>query len=215
MGTVIQSCGRINIQPNVLRALTKTTFGQSKEDITLMYKQYIKPILSYSHTEWQPDTAASYIQKEQIALNSATGCIQTLLIPRLQRETLLLPLKQHLLMKLPNPTYLHHFRSASAPRQSTPTSHYWHYNNDVLPNTGKESSISCPPFLETLKFVLLRSCMVRQSAPSNGRTWYVSLLLSLHQKIRSHHSALIYTQLTPYTANTILGTITPATNTKP
>ena len=31
---------------NVLRALTNTTFGQSKEDITLVYKQYIRSILT-------------------------------------------------------------------------------------------------------------------------------------------------------------------------
>ena len=33
---------------NVLRALTNTTFGQSKEDITLVNKQYIRPILTYA-----------------------------------------------------------------------------------------------------------------------------------------------------------------------
>ena len=30
----------------VIQARTNTIFGQSKEDITLMYKQYIRPILT-------------------------------------------------------------------------------------------------------------------------------------------------------------------------
>jgi len=44
---------------NVLRALTNTTFGQSKEDITLVHKQYIRPILTYGQPAWQPHTATT------------------------------------------------------------------------------------------------------------------------------------------------------------
>ena len=51
---------------NVFRALTNTTFGESKE-ITLVYKQYTRPILRYAHQVWQPNTKAIHIQKQQIA----------------------------------------------------------------------------------------------------------------------------------------------------
>ena len=46
---------------NVLRALTNTSFGHSKEDITKVYKQYIRPIPSYAHPSWEPSTANSTI----------------------------------------------------------------------------------------------------------------------------------------------------------
>ena len=48
---------------NVLRSLTHTTYGHSKEDITTLYKQYIRPILTYAHTAWQPDTSQTHLSK--------------------------------------------------------------------------------------------------------------------------------------------------------
>ena len=64
---------------NILRALTNTSFGHSKEDITQIYKQYIRPILSYAHTAWQPDTADTHIEKlhttHYTALRIAPGCV--------------------------------------------------------------------------------------------------------------------------------------------
>ena len=41
---------------NVIRSFTHTTYGHSKEDITKIYKQYIRPIPTYAQTAWQPDT---------------------------------------------------------------------------------------------------------------------------------------------------------------
>ena len=83
--------------------LNSTIFGQSKEDITLVYKHYIRPILTYTHPAWQPDTRRTHINKLQIthnrALRIANSCTQTTPIPHLHRETLVLPLKQHMLMR--------------------------------------------------------------------------------------------------------------------
>ena len=50
---------------NVLRALTNTSFGHSKEDIARVYKQYIRPILSYAHPSWQTDLANSHMERLQ------------------------------------------------------------------------------------------------------------------------------------------------------
>ena len=47
---------------NVLWALTNTTFGHFKEDITLEYKQYIGPKLTYAHPARQLDTKSTYVQ---------------------------------------------------------------------------------------------------------------------------------------------------------
>ena len=53
----------------------------SKEGITTIYKQYIRPILTYAHTAWQPDTAKTHINELQttqnIALPIARWCTQT------------------------------------------------------------------------------------------------------------------------------------------
>ena len=88
---------------NVIRALTHTTYGHSKEDITTIYKQYIRPILTYAHTAWQPDTAHTHIHKLQItqntALRIATGCTQTTPTAHLHEETQVLPLTDHLDMR--------------------------------------------------------------------------------------------------------------------
>ena len=88
---------------NVLHALTNTTFGHSKEDITQVYKQFIRPILSYAHPAWHPDIADSHIRKLQTTENSAhriaTGCTKTTPIHHLQHETQVLPLNQHLRMR--------------------------------------------------------------------------------------------------------------------
>jgi len=76
-----------------------------------------------------PGTATTQINKLQvtqnIALRIATGCTQTTPIPHLHRETQLLLLKQHMLMRGTHiytstdcPTHpLHHLRSAPARRQ--------------------------------------------------------------------------------------------------
>ena len=88
---------------NVIRALSHTTFGHSKEDITTTYKQYIRPILTYAHTAWQPDTAKTHIDKLQItqntALRIATGCTNTTPIQHLHEEAQVLPLKSHMDMR--------------------------------------------------------------------------------------------------------------------
>ena len=48
---------------NLIRSLTHTTYGHSKEDITKYTKKCIRPVLTYAHTAWQPDTAKTHINK--------------------------------------------------------------------------------------------------------------------------------------------------------
>ena len=91
-------------QLNILRSLTHTTFGHSKEDITTMYKQYIRQILTYTHTAWQPDTAAktniNKLQSTQTtAIWIATGCTKSTPLPHLHEETQVIPLTSHMDMR--------------------------------------------------------------------------------------------------------------------
>lgn len=87
---------------NVLRALSNTTFGHSKESITTIYKQFIRPILTYAHPSWNTDIAPTHtntLQKTQnMALRVATGCTKTTPIDHLHEETLVLPLKHNMNM---------------------------------------------------------------------------------------------------------------------
>ena len=56
---------------NVLRALTHTKYGHSQEHITQVYKQFIRPILTYAHTAWQPLLKDTNLEKLQITQNVA------------------------------------------------------------------------------------------------------------------------------------------------
>ena len=135
---------------NVLRALTNTSFGHSKEDIARVYKQYIRPILSYAHTSWQTDLAATHMNRLQTtqnaALRIATGCTASTPVHHLHHETRVLPIRYHLHMRgthifsaTESPTHpLHRLRSAPARRSRTNPPHqtsaaYYQRELDSIP----------------------------------------------------------------------------------
>ena len=86
-----------------LKALTGTTYGQSKESITTLYKQYIRTLLTYASPAWSSITSTSNTRHLQTiqnaALRIATGCTQPTDIPHLHHETKVLTLHQHLDMR--------------------------------------------------------------------------------------------------------------------
>ena len=45
---------------NTLRTLTETDFGQQKETLTLIYKQYIRLVLEYASTAWATNIAITH-----------------------------------------------------------------------------------------------------------------------------------------------------------
>ena len=140
---------------NVLKALTQTTFGHSKEDITTLYKQYIRPILTYAHMAWQPNLADTHLHKLQrtqnAALRIATGCTQSSPTPHLHEETKVLPLSTHMDMRGTHqytssldPTHpLHHTltpRHTARHIHNTPAEHYTSLYNS-LPPTPQGTSL--------------------------------------------------------------------------
>ena len=140
---------------NVLRALTHTTYGHSKEDITTLYKQFIRPILTYAHTAWSPDTATTHIEKLQktqnAALRIATGNTTTTPSDHVHEETRVLPLTTHMDMRgthfytsTLDPSHPLHYMQTErrTPRNihTTPATHYkQHY--DTLPPTPPNTSL--------------------------------------------------------------------------
>ena len=139
---------------NVLRALSHTTYGHSKEDITTTYKQYIRPILTYAHTAWQPDLARVHRTKLQTtqntALRIATCCTATSPQGHLHDETHVLPLKYHWDMRgthIYNSTVdpnhpLHHMQAPTRTRRqihNTPATHYRTLTDSLPPARDGES----------------------------------------------------------------------------
>ena len=85
---------------NILKALTTTHWGKTKETLINTYKTITRPILEYTNTVWSPIISDTNTQKLQTiqntALRIATGCTQDTNTQHLHTETKTLPLKQHL-----------------------------------------------------------------------------------------------------------------------
>ena len=148
---------RAKTRLNVLRALTHSTYGYSREDISQIYKQYVRPIITYAHPAWHPDIADTHMRKiqttENTALRIATGCTSSTPIHHLQHETRIIPLKQHMRMtgtqvfsSTQNPAHpLHHLRQPPArqprrnPPHTTPAKYYTSSLQSIPPPTGNTS----------------------------------------------------------------------------
>ena len=88
---------------NTFRTLTGTDFGQHKETLTLIYKQYICSVLEYTSPGWAPNLATAHHNTLQTIQNNAlriiTGCTQTTLTNPLHYETQVLTLQDHINMR--------------------------------------------------------------------------------------------------------------------
>jgi len=93
---------KVKKSTNILKALTTTKWGKSKETIVSTYKTIIRPVIEYGNTIWSPlvsDTNLSQIQiLQNSALRIATGCTADTNINHLHQETQVLPLKEHLFL---------------------------------------------------------------------------------------------------------------------
>jgi len=89
----------INRRNNILRSLTGTSWGQSKETILSTYKAIGRSIANYAAPVWGPNLSDTNFKRIQTAQNSAlrtaTGCLKITPIPHLHQETKLLPIKPH------------------------------------------------------------------------------------------------------------------------
>ena len=85
---------------NILKALTTSSWGFSKENILSTYKALTRPIINYGAPIWHPNLARSRLQKLETVQNSAlriaTGCHKMAAIDHLHTETNILPLHTHL-----------------------------------------------------------------------------------------------------------------------
>jgi hypothetical protein len=90
---------KIHRRNNILRSLTGTSWGQSKETILSTFKTIGRSIANYAAPVWCPhlsDTNFKKIQTSQnSALRTATGCLKITPIPHLHQESQILPIQAH------------------------------------------------------------------------------------------------------------------------
>ena len=142
---------------NVMKALSSTTFGHSKESLTALYKQYVRPVLSYGSMAWAPDLAQSHMQvlqrTQNAALRIATGCVRSTPVAHLHAETKVLPIRDHLDMRSTqayaaaadpgHPLHgLHHPVDTRRHLHSTPASHYGSLRTLIPPPPERRTELS-------------------------------------------------------------------------
>ena len=85
---------------NLLKLLTSTHWGKSKETLITTYKTLLLPIIEYANTIWSPiisSTSLNRLQKIQnAALRTITGCTLDTNTQHLHSKTKILPLQNHL-----------------------------------------------------------------------------------------------------------------------
>ena len=60
---IIDLTNKTRSRLNVLKAHTTTTFGLHKESIVNVYKQFLRPIISYASRAWSSDLANTHTQR--------------------------------------------------------------------------------------------------------------------------------------------------------
>ena len=88
---------------NVMKALSSTAFGHSKESQVALYRRFIRPVMSYACASWAPDLAKTHMEvlqrTQNAALRIATGCVKSTPTAHLHAETKVLPLQHHVDMR--------------------------------------------------------------------------------------------------------------------
>ena len=78
-----------------LRLLAGTSWGCSKETLTLVYKQYLEPLLTYAAPVWAPNASPSSVlclqRVQSAALRIISGCHTITRVEYLHQETKILP----------------------------------------------------------------------------------------------------------------------------
>ena len=85
---------------HIMKTLTTTHWGESKETLNITYKAIIRPILEYASAIWSPIISNTNMNKLQTIHNSAlrtiTGCTLDTNTHHLHTETKVLPIDTHM-----------------------------------------------------------------------------------------------------------------------
>ena len=164
-----------------LRCISASSWGPSKESLSVLYKAFLRPLLTYASPGWFPFLSATNITKferlHRVASRAITGCLSSSPISLLLTEASLPPL----LVTLTHFTLFSHERALRLPT-SFPISDLarlgvkprlrrssWRAFGPIhplmLPSTcSREAHLACPPFppwnlsLLTVESTLPTSC---------------------------------------------------------
>ena len=80
-----------------LRCISASSWGSSKESLSLLYKSFLRPLLTYASPGWFPFLSATNLTKlerlHRAASRAITGCLSSSPIPLLLTEASLPPLR--------------------------------------------------------------------------------------------------------------------------
>ena len=80
-----------------LRCISASSWGPSKESLSVLYKSFLRPLLTYASPGWFPFLSATNITKLELlhraASHTITGCLSSSPIPLLLSEASLPPLR--------------------------------------------------------------------------------------------------------------------------
>ena len=80
-----------------LRCISASSWGPSKESLSLLYKSFLRPLLTYASPGWFPFLRATYLTKverlHRAASRAITGCLSSSPTPLLLTEASLPPLR--------------------------------------------------------------------------------------------------------------------------
>ena len=141
----------------MLKALTSTHWGKSKETLTTTFKTITRPIMEYASTIWSPITSTTNLKHLQTVQNSAlrtiTGCTRDTNVAHLHQETKILPVETHLKLhasqlrqQAQHPDHTLHAltRQLPAPRLMKQTVFYnrnYTFNLDISPENASGETI--------------------------------------------------------------------------
>ena len=146
-----------------LRCIFASSWGPSKESLSVLYKSFLRPLLTYASPGWFPFLSATNLTKleclHRVASRAITGCLSSSPIPLLLSEASLSPLR----VTLTHFTYFSYERALRLPT-SFPNSGLarlgvkprlcrssWRAFASthplMLPSTcSREALLACPPF---------------------------------------------------------------------
>ena len=90
-------CSKFYPRHKALRSITTASWGPTKESLSLLYKAFVRPVLTYASPGWFPflyNTATNHLEVlHRAACGVITGCFSSTLSSLLLLETQLPPLK--------------------------------------------------------------------------------------------------------------------------
>ena len=97
-GAHVQSlCSKFYPRHKALRSIATATWGPTKESLSLLYKAFVRPVLTYASPGWFPflcNTATNHLKVlHRAACRVTTGCLSSTLSSLLLLEAQLPPLK--------------------------------------------------------------------------------------------------------------------------